>query len=80
MNIRDTIAAFIHDELLEGPHVVGDDDMLLNDGVVDSLGMVRLVGYLEETYGFEIPPQDFSIEYFRSINTIAAYVAQRSHD
>ncbi len=36
-----------------------------------------LVAFLAETYDFQIPPEDVTIERFRSIQTITEYVADR---
>ena len=74
MNHRAIISDYIENELLDGVDMVDDDDLLLNDGVVDSIGMVRLVGHMEERFKIEIPPEHFTIENFRSINTIVAYL------
>ena len=60
MNAKDAIAAFISQELLDGQEFEHDEN-LLEDGAVDSLGMLRLVAYLEEHYAIEIPPEQFTI-------------------
>ncbi len=75
MNARDAVATFISEELLGG-QVVEHDQNLLEDGAVDSLGMLRLVAYLEERYAIEIPPEQFTIENFRTINTIGDYLSR----
>lgn len=76
-DIRRALTKFISSELLSPATMVSDDEMLLNDGVVDSLGMIRLVGFIEESYEIDIPPQHLTIENFKSINTISDYLARQ---
>lgn len=73
------ITKFIANELLGGADAasVDADENLLMSGQVDSVGMMRLVAFIEEVFGTAVPPEDFTIENFKSINTIAAYVHSR---
>ena len=50
-------------------------DDLLEDGLVDSLGIMRLIAYIESEFGFSVPAQDVTVETFMSVETIAAYLA-----
>ena len=71
------ILEFVQTELLgDATRRVEIDDELLMDGVLDSLGVMRLVSYLEAKTGSAIPAEDVTLENFRSIRTIAAYIAQ----
>ncbi len=53
------------------------DENLLLSGLVDSLGVMSLVAYMEETFGFKIPFDDVVIENFMSIEAMTAYVQGR---
>lgn len=75
MDVRQKLAIFVSEELLQNGEPVDFDDNLLADGMVDSLGMLRLVGYIGDTYGFNVPPQDFIIENFRTLNVLNRYLA-----
>ena len=75
--MKDTLQKFICEDLLSGRKEVGLDDNLLLDGIVDSVGMMRLVSYIEERTGSKIPPQDLTIDHFGSINALAAYLEGR---
>ena len=67
------IAADFGDE--EMP-VVGETDLLLT-GLVDSLGVVRIVIWIETTLGIEIDPIDVVLENFQTIDQMAAYLRTR---
>ena len=80
MSQLDTMAVltqFVTKELLNTNVSVNADDNLLTDGLVDSLGLVRFIGFIEETFDVEIPPEDVIIENFRTIGVIATYLERR---
>lgn len=53
---------------------VGPDEPLLDKGLIDSLGIMRLVAYLEKTFGVRVRDRDLVPKVFRSVRTIAAFV------
>lgn len=70
------LRTFIQSDLLnlQEDDVLLDDQELLVDGMVDSLGMIRLLAFIKETYQYNVPPEDFLIENFSSLNAIVAYL------
>ncbi|MDJ0497463.1 MAG: acyl carrier protein [Acidimicrobiia bacterium] len=72
------IVRFVNEELLggNGPRVTADDEIVL-DGTVDSLGVTRLVDFIETEFKLAVPAQDVTIDNFRTITTMAAYVRTR---
>ena len=76
MTIKENLRQYIADELLEDDAPLEDEENLLADGMVDSLGMIRLVAHIEETYGYRVPPQDFTIENFRTLATLDSYLTR----
>ena len=50
---------------------------LVGTGLLDSLALVELLAQLEETFGVPISTDDLELENFRSIDSIAGFVAQR---
>lgn len=76
-SISATLLAYISSELLDETDGIADDDNLLADGMVDSLGMLRLMDYIEQTFGITVPPEDFTIEHFRTVERLVAYLTER---
>lgn len=77
--MKEAIRSFIAGQLLsngDGP-AIGDDDDLLGTGLVDSVGMMSLVLFIEEEFGISVPPEDVVIENFLSIHAIDGYVRGR---
>jgi acyl carrier protein len=77
MELCEPLRNFIVEELVSDEAPLGLDDNLLADGMIDSLGAVRLIAFIEERFGFQIPSKDLVIENFRTIHRLAAYLESR---
>jgi acyl carrier protein len=65
---------FIRREFLFDDTAQISDDQELVPDVVDSLGIMDLVDFLEQTYGMEIADDDLVIDNFRTLQTISALI------
>jgi acyl carrier protein len=75
------VIRFIDDVILGGSGSgVSIDDEIVLDGTVDSLGVTRLLDFIEESLGVAVPAEDVTIENFQSVRTICAYVRTRAGD
>ena len=54
-----------------------DDASFLEEGIIDSTGILELVSYLEETYGIEITEEELIPENLDSVSRIAAYLSRK---
>jgi acyl carrier protein len=54
------------------------DTDLVGTGLLDSLALVELLAQLEETFDVSISMDDLELENFRSITSIAGFVARRT--
>jgi acyl carrier protein len=50
------------------------DDDLLTSGSIDSMGIMELIAFLEETYGIAVDDADIVADNFRSIRAIADFL------
>jgi acyl carrier protein len=48
---------------------------LLDAGLIDSLALVTLIVAFEDTFGVQLPLDDFDIDRFRSVASIAEFLA-----
>jgi acyl carrier protein len=68
---------FIRQEILHGRKVALEPEQdLLSDGILDSLGILRVVSFIEQKLGVKVPDEDVVFENFNSIRAMADYVAQ----
>ncbi len=77
MDTKTIIHNFILDELAKGrKKTIGDGDDLLAEGIIDSLGILQLVTFIEEKFNFTVPDEDVVIENFMSVNALSNYLDQ----
>lgn len=50
---------------------------LLGTGILDSLGMMRLIAFLEEEFKIKIEPEDMLIENFMTVSHINDYLLNK---
>jgi acyl carrier protein len=79
MNTSDNIRNFITDELL---HVapaspLDDHEPLIESGIIDSMGIMALLAFVEEQFSIQIPGDDLIPENFSSISTITALIERQ---
>lgn len=57
-----------------GKKTLGPDEDLLELGIIDSLGLMKLIAFMEETFGIKILDEDVVPENFQSLNCMVALV------
>ncbi len=56
-------------------HPIGTDDPLLANGILDSLGILDLVAYLESEFGITVSDDDLVPEHFETLGRLEQFVA-----
>ena len=56
---------------------LGDSDSLLDTGIIDSLGTLEVVQFLEEEFRIHVADEEMLAENFDSIDSISLYVRQK---
>ena len=82
MTISDSIKKFITAELVQDDigEPIEDDTPLIDNGVIDSLGVMKLIAYLEETFAITVARDDLVPENFETPKLITALVTARMKD
>lgn len=78
-DIKEVIRQYILTEFLPGekPSNLQDDTPLRTSGILDSIGMVKLVSYIEEKFGVEVEAHETGVENFDRIEDIAALIERK---
>lgn len=73
--MRDALLSFINADVSLDPSttVVGDTDLLLT-GLVDSLGVIEIVGWLQDEAGVDVDPLDVVLDNFQTVDRMVALV------
>ena len=76
---REEIREFIINNYLfsQSDAAIKDDDSFLEAGIIDSTGVLELVGFLEETYHIKIQDEDLTPSNLDSINNIVRFVESK---
>ena len=78
METQTIIQKFILDELAKGRKKTIDvNDDLLGEGIIDSLGILQLVAFIEEKFNYTVPDEDVVIENFMSVSALSHYLDQK---
>ncbi len=56
---------------------LGIDDRLLGEGIIDSLGVLDIVGYLESEFRISIVDDDLTPENFETLGRLTAFVERK---
>ena len=74
MDAKELLRRYISQQILDGRENLDVEENLLTSGMIDSHGIMRLLVYIEETFGLQVPPIDITLENFRTITLIADYI------
>jgi acyl carrier protein len=79
MNNLHEIRAFVVDNFLFGDGSrLKDESSFLEEGIVDSTGLLELIAFLEKTYGIKVEDRDIVPENMDSLARIAGYVGRKA--
>jgi acyl carrier protein len=64
------LSYFVKDSGLE----LKDDTSFLEEGIIDSTGVMELVAFIEETFGIRLEDEEIIPDNFDSVNRLVNYV------
>jgi len=75
MGTKETITKFVNEQFLKGNKAITltDDSSFIDEGIIDSLGVLELVSFIEESFGFRVEDEEMVPDNLDSINKILAY-------
>jgi len=81
MELRDQIRGFIIENFLFGDaEPLADDELsLLDNGIVDSVGVMELVAWLEQNHGLKVADQELVPENFDSVARLVKFVERKKN-
>ena len=77
-NYIETISQFVIEKFLFGDgDELKEDTSFLEEGIIDSTGILELVMYLEETYGIKIEDEELVPQNMDSVQNIARFLGAK---
>ncbi len=79
MDIAKQFREFIIDNFMLGraPDELTDDASLLDKGIIDSTGVLELVGFIEQTFGITVEDDELVPKNLDSVQSLTAYVTRK---
>ena len=79
MEIATKIKTFIHDNFLLGDKkkMINEDESFLQNGIIDSTGVLELVNFIEDTYNIKVEDEELVPENLDSIKNLIAYISRK---
>lgn len=76
-NVSTVIKEQIVAEFMGGAGSLDDDTLLVEEEIIDSLGIFLLLGFIKDRFGVEVDPEDVIMENFATIRAITNLVEKK---
>ncbi len=76
--IKEGVFQYVYDNTFSSKESITEDVLIFKEGFLDSMGLVMLITYLEDTFKIAINDSDMVEENFESIKAITEFVARKS--
>ena len=76
MEIESKIKKFLAENVLFTGETFGygDDDSFLEVGIIDSVGVMELLEFVQEEFKVTVDPEELTPDNFDSVNKLAAFI------
>ena len=80
MSIEKRIRAYIAENILfsDNGYTYSDETSFLEEGIVDSMGIMELVMLVDEGFGITVEDEEVIPDNFDSISKLAAYIRRKA--
>jgi acyl carrier protein len=80
MSVEAQIRHYILENFLftSDEHKLRNTDSFLEEGIVDSTGILELLMFIEETFGFEVEDEELLPDNFDSVERLTRYVESKA--
>ena len=76
-SIKSDIRNYILEASLTNKDEIDDATLIFDVGLLDSMGLLFLIEYLNETHKIEVTEEELNPENFESINSIVAFIESK---
>ena len=75
--IKVDVKKYIIETSLSEANGITDDTLIFENGLLDSMGLLFLIEFLNENYKLEVNDEELNPENFESINSIVSFVQNK---
>lgn len=79
MDVKEQIRRYVAENFLfsDNGFELDNDESFLEAGVVDSLGVLELVTFVEEEFEVQVPDEEIVPDNFDSVDRLADYISRK---
>jgi len=76
---NEELRTYIAKEVLKNDNIeISEESRLIQDGLINSIGIMKLVTFLSDRFGVQFEDDDYKIENFETLSTIQCLIERRS--
>lgn len=75
--MKDAVRNFIVTTFMHGEGALDDDDQIFEKGIIDSLGFIKLLSFIENRFKVSIDMSEVSMDKFGSISDIVRTIESK---
>ena len=80
MDYKQEIRGYVAEHFLPGGQGLEDTTPLISGGLIDSIGMLGLISFMESRFGVEFMPREVDAHTLDNLNLIAALIDRKVAD
>lgn len=79
MEIKNTLRHYIVTEIMHEKNlsILGDDTPLIEEGIIDSMGLIELVRFMEQQFSIAVAEEEMDLDNFRTLNSLTVFIQMK---
>jgi acyl carrier protein len=78
MDAKSALKEYLMEMIMDqGRSSIEPDEDLLTQGLIDSMGILQLVSFMEKKFNIKVPDEDIVPDNFRTLDSLTEYVTRR---
>lgn len=75
--MKEQIHEFVCKTTFSNPEKINDDTLLFEEGIFDSMGLLNLIAFLEESFNIQVADSELDASNFGSIRAIGLFLEKK---
>ena len=82
VDIKEKTKGFVRDNFLMGDNskILNDDDSFLENGIIDSTGILELVSFIEGTFNIRVEDEELIPDNLDSLKNIGSFIKSKTNN
>lgn len=76
--VKKGVFQYVYDNAFSSKESITDDVLIFKNGFLDSMGLVMLITFLEDTFKIQTSDSDMVEENFESVNAITEFIMRKA--